>query len=318
MTLFPSKIINLPLRPKSIEILLRRGFVTVSEIESSKSNGGISNFAAELGCSLPEASSISREIEIAVSSLTSKNSNCYMESTENSTKNGDSILNPYANLKKIRDGTITVNSTNSNGKKGISAGLTAAKILMQQRIRVNRPIVTFCKSIDNLLGGGFATSEVTEVVGVPGVGKTQLAMQLCVDASLPKPYGGVDGESIYIDSEGSFAPERCYSMAESLVEHVHSSARRRIERNRNENAHGQSAEMSKEVLNLYKTEGILNGIHVFRVYDETSQSATIKSLYGFISKRSNHSRPVKVVVIDSIAFHYRVSVLCDPNYHSEF
>ncbi|KAA0171490.1 hypothetical protein FNF28_00702 [Cafeteria roenbergensis] len=69
-------------------------------------------------------------------------------------------------------------------------------------------IVTFCRGIDTLLGGGMPTGEVTEVVGVPGVGKTQLCTQLAVDASLPKAFGGVDGQTLYIDTEGSFTPDR--------------------------------------------------------------------------------------------------------------
>ena len=35
-------------------------------------------------------------------------------------------------------------------------------------------IVTFCRQLDDLLGGGIALRQITEVCGAPGVGKTQL------------------------------------------------------------------------------------------------------------------------------------------------
>jgi RAD51-like protein 2 len=93
---------------------------------------------------------------------------------------------------------------------------TALSILKRTKT-TERTIVTFSKAIDNLLGGGFSKSEVTEIVGLPGTGKTQLAMQLCVDARLPTSFGGVAGESVYIDTEGSFSPERCYTMAKVMM-----------------------------------------------------------------------------------------------------
>ena len=78
----------------------------------------------------------------------------------------------------------------------------------------NRTIVSFSKSVDSMLGGGIAKGEVTEIVGLPGVGKTQLCMQLCVDAQrLPTAFGGVQGDAVYLDTEGSFSPERCFTMA---------------------------------------------------------------------------------------------------------
>lgn len=38
---------------------------------------------------------------------------------------------------------------------------------------------------------------------MPGVGKTQLGIQLCVDVQLPECYSGAAGEAVYIDTEGS-------------------------------------------------------------------------------------------------------------------
>lgn len=46
-------------------------------------------------------------------------------------------------------------------------------------------------------------------------------MQLCVDASIPECFGGVQGEAIFIDTEGSFVAERVVQIAEAAVKHCH-------------------------------------------------------------------------------------------------
>ena len=105
------------------------------------------------------------------------------------------------------------------------------------------------------------------------------------------------GEAAYIDCEGSFAPERCWSMANALVDHVQSSARR----------HG------KLIPNQFNAEHILNGIHVYKVHDEAALKATVWNLPLWIEKRRKEDTnclPIKLVLVDSIAFHYRVSSSC--------
>ena len=124
-------------------------------------------------------------------------------------------------------------------------------------------------------------------------------MQLCVDAALPKEFGGVGGSSCYIDSEGSFSPERCWDMAEALVNHVTNSARNSAQR--------RPSSRVKVVPKNFSSDSILDSIHVFRCHDETSQTATIKALPGFLDKNEESGNPIKVLVVDSIAFHYRVS-----------
>ena len=47
-----------------------------------------------------------------------------------------------------------------------------------------------------------STDQVTEFCGVPGVGKTQLGIQLAVDVQIPVPCGGLGGRAVYIDTEG--------------------------------------------------------------------------------------------------------------------
>lgn len=56
--------------------------------------------------------------------------------------------------------------------------------------------------------------------GVPGIGKTQLCMQLALNASIPVELGGVAGEAVYVDTEGSMVPARMAQMATALHRHL--------------------------------------------------------------------------------------------------
>jgi len=75
-------------------------------------------------------------------------------------------------------------------------------------------ISTGCRALDDILGGGVETQSVTEFVGEFGAGKTQLCHQLSVMVQLPIEEGGLNGKAIYIDTEGTFRPERIVQMAE--------------------------------------------------------------------------------------------------------
>ncbi|KPA81054.1 putative Recombinase Rad51 [Leptomonas pyrrhocoris] len=72
---------------------------------------------------------------------------------------------------------------------------------------------TFSRALDTLLGGGVAVGGVSEVSGPPGVGKTQLLMQLAVSCAMPVDFGGLGGTCVFVDTEGSFVAERLEQMA---------------------------------------------------------------------------------------------------------
>jgi RAD51-like protein 2 len=184
--------------------------------------------------------------------------------------------------------------------------LTAKDLWNSSRLK-NHKIVTFSQSMDKLLGGGIDIGQVTELAGMPGVGKTQLAMQLCVNARLPKLFGGVEGQAVYIDAEGSLSPERLFGMAKALVGHVEATSRRR-----------NHLPFPPSNNNNFTPEHILDAIHVFRVHDEAAQTATLYSLPHFLEQQQqDHPQqlPVKLIVIDSIAFHYRSITPTNQNYY---
>ena len=55
---------------------------------------------------------------------------------------------------------------------------------------------------------------ITEVFGEFRTGKTQMAHTLCVTAQLPRSLGGGEGKACYIDTEGTFRPEKIAKIAE--------------------------------------------------------------------------------------------------------
>lgn len=77
-------------------------------------------------------------------------------------------------------------------------------------------ITTGSGELDGLFGGGIETQAVTEIFGEFGCGKTQIAHQLSVNTQLPKEKGGLDGRTIYMDTENTFRPRRIESMARDV------------------------------------------------------------------------------------------------------
>merc|ERR1712217_1020511 len=68
--------------------------------------------------------------------------------------------------------------------------------------------------LDGLLGGGIETGSITEIFGEFRCGKTQLCHTLCVACQLPIDQGGGESKALYIDTEGTFRPERLVAIAE--------------------------------------------------------------------------------------------------------
>lgn len=72
---------------------------------------------------------------------------------------------------------------------------------------------------------GALTRVFWKICGTPGVGKTQFGMQLAVDVQIPNEFGGVGGEALYIDTEGSLTVERLSQLCAAVVEHLQKIAR---------------------------------------------------------------------------------------------
>ncbi|XP_049884828.1 DNA repair protein RAD51 homolog 3-like isoform X3 [Pectinophora gossypiella] len=70
-------------------------------------------------------------------------------------------------------------------------------------------VPSFSQSLDNILGhNGLRLCSLTEVLGLPGTGKTQLCLQLCASIQIPTVLGGLNSEALYIDTNTNFTVER--------------------------------------------------------------------------------------------------------------
>jgi len=148
------------------------------------------------------------------------------------------------------------------------------------------PIITFCAALDGILMGGVQRGKLTEFAGAPGVGKTQLCIQLAVDVQIPECFDGAAGEAMYIDTEGSFILERVVDIATAAVEHCQFMS---------------ETDGNDEAMRNFTVESILAGIHYVRCLDHIQLIATIHSLDSFLRSRPR----VKLIIIDSIAFPFR-------------
>lgn len=165
-------------------------------------------------------------------------------------------------------------------------------------------IVTFCRDLDDLLGGGVQAGTMTEVCGEPGTGKTQLAMQLAVDCQVPRSFGGAEGEAIYIDTEGSFHVARVAQIAQAMMGHLGQLVSAKGGHNNpttgtlalgcgagagaagsgENDATSRRADLKKLTL-----DAILSRIHYFRVHSYAEQLAVLRQLPRFIDAHNKQA-----------------------------
>ncbi|MHA1243190.1 MAG: DNA repair and recombination protein RadA [Candidatus Heimdallarchaeota archaeon] len=134
-------------------------------------------------------------------------------------------------------------------------------------------ITTSSTQLDDLLGDGIYTGEITEISGEFASGKTQICFQLSVNVQLSKEMGGIEGTVYYIDTEGTFSSTRIAQIAN--------------ERDLNAKA-------------------ILKNIAVTRTYNSDHLMFLIQNSEELIVKRN-----VKLFIIDSIASHFRAEYIGD-------
>ena len=145
--------------------------------------------------------------------------------------------------KKLRDGGIltvmdlAVASSEelsveiNSSKESAAAFIIAAQQLLRDSNLLDKEFVTAdvalekrksllrcttgSKALDKLLLGGIETQAITEFYGEFGSGKSQICHTLCVMAHQPVEMGGFGSGTIYIDTEGTFRPERVDQIAAS-------------------------------------------------------------------------------------------------------
>ncbi|KAG7355660.1 DNA repair and recombination protein radA [Nitzschia inconspicua] len=358
---------ELPLRPSTLQLFAKRGFETVSELDESKSHG-MANLAAELDVPLEEAAGFIREVQgcfqkhpAVVSPMDNNSNSIYSNNiiidnggTENTSNHGrtsnKSLSNSVAQYNHLQQQQHE-EELPQQVDDYCSLGIKTAYDLLNDKstdgeygTSCNSSIVTFCRAMDELLGGGITLGQVTEIAGMPGTGKTQMAIQLAVLARLIPDLGGVQGQTLYVDCEGSFLPERAWQMAKAVSEHARHNAYRKTRkesnnaRRRSSSGNGSSSTTSTTAAtnptnndngkdknthwndlvyraSLLTPEEILSSIHVYRVHDETALLATLFTLKDFVQEQSQGELPVRLIVIDSIAFHFRAVTPTDAQYY---
>lgn len=96
--------------------------------------------------------------------------------------------------------------------KRVNMGFTTASEYHMKRKDILF-ITTGSKALDQLLGGGIETGSITEMFGEFRCGKSQLCHSLSVTCQLPIEHGGAEGKCLFIDTEGTFRPERLGQIA---------------------------------------------------------------------------------------------------------
>jgi len=130
-------------------------------------------------------------------------------------------------------------------------------------------ITTGSKNLNNLLGGkGIETKAITEAYGAYGSGKTQIGLSLAVNVQLPLEKGGANGKAVFIDTEGTFRPERIIQISEAIGA---------------------------------QPEKVLKNIFVARAFNSDHQILLLDKITEMIK----NGEPIRLVIIDSLTAHFR-------------
>ncbi|MBI2451675.1 DNA repair and recombination protein RadA [Candidatus Pacearchaeota archaeon] len=181
---------------------------------------------------------------------------------------GLAVMSPSALSEMAGIGEAVARKAIQSARKMMNLGFMDASEFAKKRSDVLN-ITTGSNNLNNLLGGkGIETKAITEAYGSFGSGKTQLALTLAVNTQLPKEKGGAEGKTVYIDTEGTFRPERIKQIAEGL---------------------GANAEK------------VMKNILVARAFNSDHQILLIDRINEMIRE----GEPIKLLIIDSLTAHFR-------------
>ena len=152
-----------------------------------------------------------------------------------------------------------------------SQPFSASDLLLKEKQR--QRISTGSQNLDDLLGGGIYTGEITEISGEFATGKTQICFQLSVNVQLTAIQGGLEGSVYYIDTEGTFSSTRIAQIAEERG---------------------------------FDPKKFLKNIAVTRSQNSDHLMFLIANAKKIIQERN-----VKLLIIDSIASHFRAEYIGD-------
>jgi DNA repair protein RadA len=155
--------------------------------------------------------------------------------------------------------------------------------------------------VDELLGGGVETQSITEVYGEWGAGKSQVTHQLSVTVQLPSEHGGLEGSTIFVDSEDTFRPERIDQMVRGLDDEVLADTME---------FHGivgedETADPTDEGNLEALVESVLDKIHVAKAFNSNHQILLAEKAQEIASESQDGEFPVRLLCVDSLTAHFR-------------
>ncbi|KAH9286081.1 DNA repair protein RAD51 -like protein 3 [Echinococcus granulosus] len=217
------------------------------------------------------------------------------------------IIQEHASLRK--DSVFTTNFPNKNLFYPRSAlqmlHPSLSNLVNPSEFRVAN-VLTMSKSFDDLMGGGFPCGRITELCGQPGVGKTQFCLQTCLTVQIPQWCGGLAGEAIFLDTEGSFIPKRLHQMAVELVKHCQTMLapclQQYMEGLDDSYADAEEKVACLEALSRIPTEeSLLSKVHYIRCTGYLQLLAAVQRLGEFCKYHPN----IRLIIVDSIALPFR-------------
>ncbi len=153
-----------------------------------------------------------------------------------------------------------------SARSALDMGYKTAAEVFEQRKEIGK-ITTGSKALDDLLGGGVETQQITEAYGAFASGKTQLGFELAVNVQLPKEQGGINGKCLIIDTESTFKPDRVIQIAEA-----------------------KGLDPKK----------VLKNILVGKAYNSDHQFVLVEKAKDVIKDQN-----VKLIIVDSLMAHFR-------------
>ena len=151
-------------------------------------------------------------------------------------------------------------------RETIHTDFVTAKQLWEKRKDLKR-LNLGSSNLDTLLGGGLETQAITEFVGEFGTGKSQICMTASIRTQLPEEKGGLNGKVLFIDTEGTFAAQRVYQIAQASG---------------------------------HDPEKILEGIIYSRVYNSDHQILSVDHAFKVCQEEN-----IKLMIVDSVMSHFR-------------
>jgi DNA repair protein RadA len=181
---------------------------------------------------------------------------------------GLAVMSPPALSEMAGVGEAVARKAIQAARSMMDLGFMDAGELAKKREKVQY-ITTGSENLNQLLGGkGVETSAMTEAYGAFGSGKTQLALTLAVNVQRPKEQGGTDGKAVYIDTEGTFRPDRIRQLAEGIGA---------------------------------VPEKVLKNILIARAFNSDHQILLLDKINEMIKD----GEPIRLIIIDSLTAHFR-------------